>query len=174
MKNGIVFLFFLFSINNIFGEEYDILNIHSTGYYLVDEKREYDPWLKTFVELPEYKFSDGTIIQQICYLLYFSWDKGDNESYGIIYFSNSSQSVFSNKYDVYKSFNIKILNIENTCNVYKFSRENANSDYPGVTDDRYYGEIIINDNEKYIHIISQGTGERFVNYAINMFSTLSK
>jgi hypothetical protein len=97
MKNDIVFLFFiLFSINNIFGDDYDILNICNTGYYLSDKKREYDPWLKTFVELPEYKFFDRTIIQQTCYLLYFSWDKGDNKSYGIIYFSDSSQSDFFN------------------------------------------------------------------------------
>jgi hypothetical protein len=175
MKNkGLLLLFFAFVINNVYSQDYDILNIDDTGYYLKFEKEEYGPY-KSIYEYSEYPLINGTIIFQICYLLYYSWDKCDHQSMGIIYFSDSVQSDFLG-IPIVSTFTIKILNMEYTCNIYKLFEEYTNQDYPGkiFTDDRFYSEIIIGNNKEYIHIIAEGYSEEDSKSSIDKFSTLNK
>jgi hypothetical protein len=181
-RNIIMLLFSMFYINNIFAQNYDIVRVGDTSYYLeikIYPEESFHNAIKFFDEFSEYQLADGSIISSVSeqiYNLRYIWGRGDMNDYGIIYFSESSQSNFINQ-PIIRTFTTRILNIECICNVYKLWWEYTNDSYPGkvFTYDCYYGEIIINDTNKYIHIIPKGYSEEMLLYVVeDMFSTLVK
>jgi hypothetical protein len=172
----ILFIFGVMFSNIIYCQDYVKVNIGNTGYYLTLEKEEDDPY-QNFDEDSEYYLKNEKIIYQNHYVLHYAWNKCDNAYLGTIYFSDSSQSDFDN-ISIIRTFKTKILDAEYICHTYKLSQEYTNSSYPGEVffDVKYYGEIIIKDGNKYIHIIADASySEEYLIYSIeNIFSTLTR
>jgi hypothetical protein len=166
----------------VFTQEYTIVKIGDTGYYLNVKRNTIKRGTLRFEDYCESVLSGSlrVVDEKITFPAGFElWNyiaEGDHETYGVIYFSGSSQSDFVNR-TIIRRVNINILNIDNICNIYKFSKQfGRQHGYLGDwTLDIYIGEIIIYDNEKYIHIIARAVSEGTLMHIINnWFSTLRK